>query len=862
MPPEIGACIGPYLLVSPLGAGGMGQVYRARDTRLGRDVAVKVLVPEAFGVQASARFQREVAIAAKLAHPRICTLLDAGADHERLYFVMELVEGETLATHLARAGTRGLPEAEALDIAAGLCEALAFAHRHGVVHRDVKPANIMLTRNGVKLLDFGIAHVTCPDVFPQAMADTAALGVIGTPAYMAPEQLDGRADARSDLFSLGTVLYEMLTGHRAFDGDTSADVLAAVVRCAPEPLALAAGAPSPMARQIVSRCLQRNPDERWQSAADLCEALRWAQGGIVPTTIAKSRARQWRRWAWAALVVAALAMGWPWLVGRGRSVSSEAFYLDDIALPDGQRFLTGQSAWSHDGRHVAVVLQSVTDGDVTLWTRDVGVSVDWQLLDGTGPESVAYPSWSPDGTSLAYFRDHKLVRLSLPSSTPLMLADAPDGRGTTWLDETTVVYAPDAQGDIWQVAATGGAPRVLVRRQGDDLAAKYPVVVGDRQVMYWAQRAVLEHSEIRVAMADIDGTRHVVAQSSKAGAYADGQLYYVQGNRLVAQPVNARSWTLFGRAAPLPVETGGGGNIGAPFAAAGGHNVGVESLRRETRELTWVDRQGRPLGTIGEPAASRTVSLSPSGGQVLVDRAAPGVDMASIWLLDLSSGASRRLATEVGASLPVWSAHQDRVAFRASIGPGGSGAVRAQALSSSTGETLVEVLASARPAGWTPDGDLLWWAGDATGRFNGIFMRSLDHRDRVYRTVRVGADIGTVALAPDGTRIAYTSNESGAFEVYVDAFPTPGSSPRRISTGGGTLPKWRRDGREVFFVSDNALHAVAMRGVAVGMTPQPVRLFAFDGSDYDVHPDGRFLTQRRRHAEVQYLRVFRNWAMR
>ena len=866
---RLGSRLGHYELVAPLGAGGMGEVYRAHDTRLGRDVALKILPEELLGnAAARARFDREMAIAAQLAHPRICTLLDIGREGDRAYFVMELLSGETLATRLDRAGTQGLPLNEALDVASGVSDALAYAHRHGVLHRDVKPANIMLTPDGVKLLDFGVAKLLEPNVTANANAGTSTLSIPGTPAYMAPEQIDGLADSRADLFSLGAVLYEMLAGQRAFPGETSSDVLGAVVRCAPQPLSVLRPALPGVVSRLVHRCLQKSVDERWQSAADLSEALRWARDPKgLPEASVGNRQSPGRRFGvlaafGAAATIGALATGLTLQPSSIRQGAQE-FYVDDVPLPDGAAWVPGQMAMSRDGRRVAIVTQRpVRDVvDFRLWTLDIGSGRGWQLVDGSGPEHVTYPSWSPDGSALAYFRDHKLVRLALGSKVPVPLADAPDGRGTAWLDGETVFYAPDAQGDIWRVPGQGGTPEVVIRRQAGDLGVKFPTAVGADDLLYWAQRSTPEAGEIRVASVRTPDTARLLTQSPAGGVVVDDHLFFVRGGQVVSQHLDMRSWRLDGHSEQLPADLGMGGQLGAPHFGGGGNLIGVQSLRREATTLTWVDRTGVALGTVGPVAPYRTMALSPDGQQLITESAAPGIDMAQLWLMDVKTGTPRHLVTDVGAMLPTWHPSMGRVAFRASRGPGGSGAIYEYSLNGRSIQTLVETptLASARPAAWLDDNRLLWWAADATGRFNGIFVAEPGRFDLPFRTLRVGADVRGVALRPGGRGVAYWSNESGTFEAYVDTFPNPSRTPWKVSQGGGRLPRWSPDGRELFFVSDGAIHVVAMTGQKGGPDGAPRRLFAFEGADYDVHRDGRLLVQRRRLPESHYLRLFRNW---
>lgn len=860
-----------YELLAPLGAGGTGEVYLARDTRFQRDVAIKILADAHLAdPTARARFEREATVVAGLVHPNICAVLDAGEDGGRLYLVMELLRGETLATRMDRAKGAGLPLDDALAIAIGVCDALAYAHRHGVVHRDVKPANIMLTPGGVKLLDFGIAGLRPPQGAVSAQTATSTWSIVGTPAYMAPEQIDGLADSRADLFSLGAVLYEMLTGKRAFPGETSSDVLGAVVLCSPEPLITLRPSTPPALVRLVHRCLQKDADARWQSAADLGEALRWLRYPETASLAGSGRtnAGAFKRGASLAIAAAAVIAAVAGLALRRGTPAQDAssYYVDDIPLPDDAAWVPGQMAVSRDGRHVAAITQRLVRDvvDFRLWTLELGAGRGWQLIDGDGPEHVTFPSWSPDGAALTYFRDHELVRLPLSTRVPVPLAAAPDGRGTAWLDDDTILYAPEAQGDIWRIGAFGGTPTVLLRRQAGDLGIKYPAAFDRRHVLFWAQRSTPEQSEVRLTAIDAADTPRVLTQSATAAAYTDRRLFFVQGNQLVTQSLDAKTWTLTEQPERVPAETGMGGNLGSPHFAGSGTILGVQSLRRETTALTWVDRTGAALGTIGPTAAYRTLALSPDGQQLAVESAAPGLDLAQLWVMDTQSGAPRHLVTDVGAMLPVWHPGGDRITYRASHGPGGSGAIYDYSLGSREVRNLVatQTLAAARPAAWLDASRLLWWAADATGRYNGIFVAGPESFDRAVRTLRLGADIRGVALRPHGRGLAYWSNDSGTFEVYVDTLPVPRQVPWKVSLSGGRLPRWSHDGRELFFVADGAINVVAMTGPEGGPGGAPRRLFAFEGSDYDVHPDGRLLIERRQVAESHYLRVFRNWSAR
>lgn len=584
MPLSSGDQFGPYTLISPLGEGGMGEVWKARDTRLDRAVALKVS-KAAF----TERFEREARAVAALNQPNICTLHDVGPN----YLVMEFVEGVTLKGPL--------PMEKAIEYAGQILEALDAAHRKGITHRDLKPANILVTKQGIKLLDFGLAKQSTPlpqdgDTLTQALTSEGA--IVGTLQYMAPEQLQGKdADARSDLFAFGCVFYEMLTGKRAFEGQSAASVIAAILEREPAPLMVA----SPLER-IVRRALAKDPDQRFQTARDLKAAMVWAMEQSPPSTINKGR---WKWFAAGALVSVVAAFAWITVFSRPPVEEARALHVQ-VYPPAGSMFLLGVgggSAISPDGRAIAFVASST--GMVKLWIRPLD-SLTASELPGT--EGAQYPFWSPDSRSIGFFSGSKMKRIEVSGGPPVVIADAPNARGGTWNAGGTIVFGSiSAVGSLKQVAASGGSPVPLAKTNpsGEDvLLIRWPQFLPDgRQFLYAAQSLKSESSGIYLSSLDRPGEKIRLTGDLSAAAYAPsrgkhpGYLLWVRADTLMAQPFDAGHGRLSGDSMPVPggkVMNSTGFTNYPPFSVSNEGKVLFNS-GADRYQLTWFDRKRKYL---------------------------------------------------------------------------------------------------------------------------------------------------------------------------------------------------------------------------------------------------------------------------
>ena len=848
-----GARLGPYELLAPLGAGGMGVVYRVRDTRLGRTVAIKLLNDELSGDAISReRFEREARSIAALTHPHICTVHDVG-DHEgHAFLVMELLEGQTLAARLAR--TRGgLPLDEALSIAAQIVDALAFAHRHHVIHRDVKPANIMLTPTGVKLLDFGLAQLRDRDVEmgPSGTATslTGPLGVMGTLAYMSPEQLDGRADQRSDIFAFGAVLFEVLTGRKAFEGATSSAIIGAVVHTDPPAVSsLRPDVPASLDR-VVRRCLAKDPDTRWQSSVDLVDELKWIAGPPMPgggPIAPPARARRLAMAAVAVMAVAAIgvAVGSLLRVAAPPEPESVRFV---VPPPDDFSFWPTM-ALSPDGQRLALV--TIDEKRRTqLWLRSMSSEVAERVAGGDG---VSYPFWSPDGQSIGFFANGQLKRVALAGGPPIVICDAEDGRGGTWNKEDVIVFAPRTYSHLVRVAASGGTPQPVTELdQVKYIANRWPHFLPDGDhFLYLADSPPGGQSALRVGSLRDRDSRSVLEETTE-GQYSDGLLFFGRGNVLLAQPFDVDRLALGGEPRAIVQDIAGRHSGRKAFSVTPGGTLAYlrQSDPNPVARLTWFDRDGKPIGSVGPPGRLSTPSIDPDGHRIAVVRYDD--TGSAIWVFETHRGTETRL-TPRGIK-PLWSPDGRGIAFSAVPNRGGP-TVHLWTVPADGSGPMVPLLESKfqlNAHAWSPDGTrllyhLMFGAKDPA---SGLWLMTMPgSRSEPFRND--GFVYPQAVLSPDGQWVAYTSDQSGRFEVYVESFPTPG---RRVpvSTGGGTQPRWRRDQRELYFLSaDGRLMAVpANLGVEAKLgIATPLFTLAMPGGamgsgplQYDVSADGRFL---------------------
>ena len=855
-----GQRLGPYEIVSPLGAGGMGEVYRARDTRLGRDVAVKVLPRElAADPERRLRLEREAQAISALSHPHVCALFDVGSADlpggPVEFLVMELLEGETLARRLERGP---LPLPQALTLGGQIAEALGAAHRRGIVHRDLKPGNVMLTRSGAKLLDFGLARLgesgaaalEAASALTDALPLTREGTVVGTWPYLAPEQLSGRpADARSDVFALGAVLYEMITGRRAFPGATMAEVSAAILKeSPPDPREQVPGLPGALV-SVVRQCLAKDPSARWQNADDVALALRFV--GETASSTASPGARR-RPGLWPALtaafaVVAALAVAGLWLRPGAPAAEPLRFV---VPPPPGALLprpnVTPVIAAAPDGRRVAFVANSGGVLSLWLWSAEDGEA---RRLEGT--DGATGPFFSPDGREIAFFAADELRRIPVAGGPATRIAGAPSGNAGTWGTDGTILFTRwfGPESGLWSVPATGGDPRQRVPAPKlADLRA-FPSFLPDGQHYLFLKGGFGGPAgERRACVASIDGGEPdcFAACDSQAVYAGTGHVLCVSRGTLVARPFDAARLQAGGEAFAVARGVRWFGPPGmAGFAVSTDGRLLVDEPEPSPSRLAWLDRGGREIGRLGEAQRYSSIELTRDGRRVGLEIWSRETGGRDLWSLDVSSGVSTRLTFErVDANSVVWSPDGTRFAYgRPNEGPPD---VTVRSLdASSRPEVLLRVPGVQFPRHWSPDGRLIAYEDYMSSRRDQrqVWLLSLDGEHRRFR--ETPANLYDPRFSPDSRRLAYVSDESGRPEVYVA--PVDGNGPViRLSRAGGLRPRWRGDGREVlYFQPDGMMVSVDPRAEAA----PPVVLFHLDGVnssdfDYDVTADGqRFLVR-------------------
>ena len=891
-----GARLGPYEIVAAIGAGGMGEVYRARDTRLGRDVAVKVL-PQQFSADGDLkqRFEREAKAISSFSHPHICQLYDIGSQNGTDYLVMEYLEGETLAGRLAKGP---MPVNELLKVGIDIADALDKAHRQGIIHRDLKPGNIMLTKAGAKLMDFGLAKSAGGALGMAAASSASPLTpssptgpmvnlsarvssltqkgmIVGTFQYMAPEVLQGvEADARSDIFSLGCVLYEMATGKHAFEGKTQISVLAAILEKDPEPISTAQPLTPPALEMVVRSCLEKDPDERLQTAHDVKLQLNWtSQVGVVPPApkvVAKNKT--WPAWMVAGLALVLAIAGFTQFLRRPSLQVVHA----TILPPEKTAFFPlgdvgGPAVISPDGEKVAFVAKG-PDGPQALWVRPLG-SATAQRLEGT--DGAYFPFWSADSRFLGYFGSGKVNKIAATGGPITGLADAPNGRGGSWSKDDVIIYAPDFNSALMRVSAHGGTPQPATTMDlKRHTTHRWPWFLPDgKHFLYLATNhsgGVREQNGIYFASLDGKENRLLLASDS-GGEYAGGYLLFHAQTSVMAQPFDSRSGTLSGDVLPVVDRVQYDGTVWHALFSASAANQLIYHVggANSGSQLAWFDRSGKQLGLVGERGEYMDPRISPDGSKIAVAFGSPSED---IWVFDSTRQSKTRLTFDPPTKFqPSWSPDGQMIAYSAQ---GAAGAL---------GDSTLYVIPAngggkARPVGnergitytypsWTPDGKTILFIDIAAPTGNSIEAQPLDGGKPtvLVSPANPQSNITHFRLSPNGRWIAYTSTESGASQVYVTSASGQGGK-WQISVNDGDSPAWRGDGKELYFLDakDNLISVEVSEkdnDFSVGQLRTLFRQNASaNGVAFDATRDGkRFLIHLGNEEAAAPLNVILNW---
>jgi Tol biopolymer transport system component len=831
-----GTQLGPYRVEHLLGRGGMGQVYRARDTRLNRTVAIKILSSHfSTDSEMKQRFEREAEILAGLNHAHICVLHDVGHSDGVEYLVMELLEGEPLSTRLQKGR---LPIEQVLRYGAQIADALAAAHARGIIHRDLKPSNIMLTKSGVKVLDFGLAR----SAEDETLTHTGV--VMGTPRYMPPEQAAGRdTDARTDIFALGLVLHEMATDATFVQGQSSlADF-------------------DERFAHVLERCLATDPANRWQNASDVKAELDWAaKAPLRPAAASNSRSR----WLMAvALILVVIAGGSTvWYFRKPVAIQQNAFRLQ-IAPPAGGRFVPGNFTVSPDARAVAFV--ATVNGRTALWVRSLDGAIA-RMLPGT--EGAEQPFWSPDSKSLAFFAASKLQRVDLSGGAPVTIwSPVGSPRGGSWDSDGRIIYAEVTWG-LFQVPASGGtrSPLTTLDTSRGERAVLWPQVLQGGRFLYFGRNANPENTGVYVAsFKNPDNpTRLVTTDSSAVVASGAGEktyLLWLRNGTLVAQQFDPTAVQLTGPSFAIadPVDTGITNRM---QAAASDNGVLLYIPSGLQRQLTWFDPSGKPIAAIGEPGRIRNFGLSPDSRRVVVARTTGGPDY-DLWIVETDRDVSSRF-TFVGNNVdPLWSPDGRRVIFTR-IPDLFVTEVNGNAME----QQLTHLPHLAHATDWSRDGRLiLYYSGDPeTNRDLWILPMSeggsKNLNPQPYLRTRFNELNGRFSSEPSPHWVAYQSDESGRYEIYVRSFPDP-DQKLQISKRGGSVPSWSADGRKLLYISpENKLVVVDLKienGSITTSAPQELFALPSDSNFYQVTQDGGRVLVSTPVEDVAPLNVIVNW---
>ena len=882
-----GTRLGPYEIQSPLGAGGMGEVYRARDTRLERSVAIKTL-PAHFSSDPirKQRFEREAKTISNLNHPHICVLHDIGSQDGIDYLVMECVEGETLAKRLEKGP---LPLEQVLKYGAQISDALDKAHRNGVVHRDLKPSNIMLTATGAKLMDFGLAKPASPlastgmlTALTKASLATEQGTIVGTYQYMSPEQVEGKElDGRSDIFSLGAVLYEMLTGRRAFEGKSQLSVASAILEKEPAAISTVKPMTPPALEHVVRKCLAKTVDDRWQSAHDLKGELEWIsqtsrEGMALPV---RSRPLQFGIAVGGVILLAIAALATALiLASRQPNALDRPLMRFAITLPPGET--TPLVTWpalavSPDGKQLVYVAGRGESKQLYLRSMD---RLEVATLGGT--ENASSPFFSPDSQWIGFFADGKLKKISVRGGFPTTLCDATaDDRGGTWGPDGTIIFAPGPTTGLMRLAASGGTPQVLTSpdRGKRERTHRWPEILpGGKAVVFTIGSVDTPdyYLDAKIAVQSLEtGKREILPMEGTFARYDPaGYLVFAQRGGLFAAPFDVKHLLVTGPPVrvlddvAMDVSTGA---IDFSLSRTGSLSYLPGGWSYADLVLAWVDRKGSVLALPAQARAYANAHLSPDGRRVAVSDQGSG--SSGIWVYDIEHGTMMRLTYATDAS-PLWTPDGKRIAYMQE-----SNRTFAIKWKPADGSGPEETLIGSQnfvqvPMSWSPDGKFFAYAStdSAVAVGNRTWIVSLEGKREPKEFVKTGSLRGAARFSPDGRWITYASNESGRSEVYVEPFPGPGGK-WQISTEGGNWPVWAHNGRELFYLNGSKIMSVGVTlqpGFTAStprvLTDAPVQTSSFYGGngEFDVSPDGQhflFIKTREQNAFPGEVRVVLNW---
>jgi Tol biopolymer transport system component len=873
-----GAKFGPYEILAPLGAGGMGEVYRAKDTRLDRFVAIKVLSSDlSLNPDLRQRFEREARAVSSLNHPNICTLHDVGQQDGIEYLVMELIEGETLGSRLLKGP---LTTAELLRYSIQISDALDKAHKRGIIHRDLKPGNIMLTKAGVKLLDFGLAKMSDEKI----SADVSQLAtkhreltqegtILGTLQYMAPEQLEGKeTDSRTDIFALGSVIYEMATGKKAFEGSSQASLIAAILKEEPTPLSQIQPLTPPILERLVKICLEKDPEDRWQNAHDVCNELRWIQESsgsqtsmrTTPMSPAMAGKSNWPGWIAAGIIAVALIGFGLWKYFQ-RPKSPTAPEIRFLIAPEGGISFAGNFAGypdfavSHDGTRLVYAATDST-GKNQLWLRPLA-SLTAMPIAGT--ENALTPFWSPDDLQIAFFSEGAMRKITLPAGTSQTICNVQgDTFGGNWLKDGTIVYASENSG-LKRVSSNGGTSQVVTTldKSHGEIVHSYPVILPDgNHFVYTIDSDQSEYRGIFLGSLNSKTAVRLLDSRYKVNYVNPGYLIFVRGTSVFSQQFQIEPPKLLGEPSEIANQlTVSSAANNAPITASFNGTIlyrGGGSWAKT--QLAWFDRNGKPLGKIGTVESDISVRLSPDGARAVVAsttgpsfRSGAGEESVNIWTIDLKRGVRTRVTLEPAISdeNPIWSPDGRFFVFASHRNADRASIIK----KASSGEGQDQLLfgggpSNPHPEDWSQDGKFILLHENGK-RMDLTALPLNENNPKPIPFVSSMADDAQGQFSPDVRWVAYTSVESGQNEVYVRPFPH-GDDKWQISSAGGSEPRWRGDGKELFYLSpDGVMMSVSISAGSAFNAASPITLFktltqpiaigAWGGAaQYDVTKDG------------------------